>query len=292
MTDIAPAPTTRAVVLGGGGATGMAWLVGMIRGLSDAGIDLAGADLVVGTSAGSIVGSLLADGVSIDDMEQRVVTNDPTLTAEAMASLDMTEILTLFAAWETMPDATAESMRAIGAMAAQAKTISAPRFRELFDPNVADTWPKGDFVCTAVDADTGEFVVLRHDSNTSLADAVASSICVPGIFPPVEVNGRRLVDGGLRSGTNADLATGHHRVLVLAPIGSRSDGMDPAAARAADEEIRALTDSGSICTLIFPDDTANDIIGINRMDESIAVAVMTDGRRQGRLMADRLADRW
>ncbi len=291
MTDMTT-PTTRAVVLGGGGATGVAWLVGMIRGLADEGIDLGGADLVVGTSAGSIVGSLLADGVSIDEMEQRVITNDPTLTAEAMASLDFAEILSLFAAWETMPDTSAESMRAIGTMALQAKTLSVRRFRELFDPNVAPAWPKGEFVCTAVDADTGEFVVLRHDSDTSLADAIASSICVPGIFPPVEVNGRRLVDGGLRSGTNADLASGHHRVLVLAPIGSRTDGMDPAAARAAEDEIGALTSSGSVCTLIFPDDAANDIIGINRMDESIAQAVMIDARRQGRLAAVEITDRW
>jgi NTE family protein len=292
MTETPSPAVTRAVVLGGGGATGVAWLVGMIRGLADEGIDLTIADLVVGTSAGSIVGALLADGVSIDEMEERIRTNDPTLTIEAMGALDVTEVLTLFAAWESMPDTSADSMKSIGSMALAAKTISAPRFRELLSPQVATTWPKGEFVCTAVDADTGEFVALRHDSNISLVDAVASSICVPGIFPPVEVNGRRLVDGGLRSGTNADLARGHDRVLVLAPIGSRTDGMDPGAAQAADQEISALTTQGSLCTLIYPDDTANDIIGINRMDESIAVAVMTDGQRQGRLAASQLAGRW
>ena len=293
MTDTAVSPAARrALVLGGGGATGVAWLVGMIQGFADSGIDLRTADYVIGTSAGSIVGSLVANGADPDDMERQVLDTDPALTTEAMAALDFTEILALFAAWEAMPDASPASCQTIGAMALAAKTIPATRFRELLDPEIDAQWPKGAFACTAVDAVSGEFVVLNAAADVLLADAIASSICVPGIFPPVEVNGRHLVDGGLRSGTNADLAVGYDRVIVLAPIGSRLDGMDVAANRAALAEIAGLEAAGTVCTLLFPDDVTNDVIGIDRMNVAISAAVIAEGRRHGGVVAATLAGTW
>ena len=59
----------RAVVFGGGGVTGVAWTVGLLAGLADAGVDLTGADLVVGTSAGSVVGAQLANPVPLDEQD-------------------------------------------------------------------------------------------------------------------------------------------------------------------------------------------------------------------------------
>ena len=83
-----PARKTNAVVLGGGGATGVAWLAGVAHGLFDEGIDLRSTDLVVGTSAGSVVGSWLATGVSFDDLEARVLNDTGVLAAEAMSTID------------------------------------------------------------------------------------------------------------------------------------------------------------------------------------------------------------
>ena len=288
MTNLASsAAPRRALVLGGGGATGVAWLVGMIQGFADGGIDLRTASH---EELGNVPG--LANGADPADMEQQVLDTDPALTTEAMAALDFTEILSLFAAWEAMPDASPASCQTVGAMALAAKTMPAARFRELLDPAIDAQWPKGAFACTAVDADSGEFIVLNAATDVLLADAIASSICVPGIFPPVEVNGKRLVDGGLRSGTNADLAAGYDRVIVLAPIGSRSDGMDVGANRLALAEIEALESAGSVCTLVFPDDTANEVIGIDRMNSAISAAVIAEGRRHGAAAATTLAGTW
>jgi NTE family protein len=211
------------------------------------------------------------------------------LAAEAMASVDVMALMELFALWEKLPDASAASLALVGEAAKVAKTMDPARFRELLEPEVPDAWPSTKFLATAVDADTGEFVVLSAASGVSLVDAVASSICVPGIFPPVAVADRLLVDGGLRSGTSADLAAGYDTVIVLAPIGSRMDGMDPAAGRAAADEVRALEAAGASCTLLFPDDATNDVIGINRMDATISVNVMAAGRRQGRTLAASLS---
>lgn len=277
-----------AVVLGGGGATGVAWLAGVVHGLFDEGVDLRRTDLVVGTSAGSVVGSWLATGVPFEDLEARVLNDTGVLAAEAMSTIDVMAVMRVFTVWDKLPDATPASLALVGEEAKMAKTISLTRFRELIDPELPEAWPSTVFLATAVDADTGEFVVLSAASGVALADAVASSICVPGIFPPVPVDGRLLVDGGLRSGTSADLAAGYDTVIVLAPIGSRTDGMDPAAGRVAAAEIRELEAAGATCTLLFPDDAANDVIGINRMDATISVDVLAAGRRQGRALASRI----
>ena len=280
-----PARKTNAVVLGGGGATGVAWLAGVAHGLFDEGIDLRRTDLVVGTSAGSVVGSWLATGVSFEDLEARVLNDTGVLAAEAMSAIDAMAVMRVFTLWDKLPDATPASLALVGEEAKMATTISLTRFRELIDPELPEAWPSTPFLATAVDADTGEFVVLSAATGVALRDAVASSICVPGIFPPVPVDGRFLVDGGLRSGTSADLAAGYDTVVVLAPIGSRADGMDPVAGRMAAAEVRELEAAGATCTLLFPDDAANDVIGINRMDATISIDVLAAGRRQGRALA-------
>ncbi len=274
-----------AVVLGGGGATGVAWIAGVVHGLFDEGVDLRTTDLVVGTSAGSVVGSWLATGVPFEELEARVLNDTGVLAAEAMSTIDLLALLAVFEVWDKLPDATPASLALVGEQAKLAKTISLARFRELIDPELPPAWPSTRFLATAVDADSGEFVVLSGESGVPLADAVASSICVPGIFPPVPVGGRLLVDGGLRSGTNADLAAGYDTIVVLAPIGSRTDGMDPLAGRVAAAELRDLEAAGATCALLFPDDAANDVIGVNRMDATISAAILAAGRRQGRALA-------
>jgi NTE family protein len=69
----------------------------------------------------------------------------------------------------------------------------------------------------AIDAQTGELTVFTRDSGVELTDAVAASCAVPGVWPPVTIGGRRYMDGGMRSATNADLAAGCDVVLVITP---------------------------------------------------------------------------
>ena len=91
-------------------------------------------------------------------------------------------------------------------------------------------------MCTAVDAETGEFVTWSKDSGVPLVRAIASSCCVPGIFPPITINGRRYIDGGMKSATNAELAAGHDRVLVVSVTGGMERARRlPRAGRAREE---------------------------------------------------------
>ncbi len=113
--------TERAVVLGGGGVAGIAWSAGLLAGLADLGVRLDDADLVVGTSAGSVVGAWLATGVTPDEMYARQV--DPARqTAELTAPVDVAALWARFA--EVLADCPPEQVRArIGALALETETV-------------------------------------------------------------------------------------------------------------------------------------------------------------------------
>jgi NTE family protein len=141
---------------------------------------------------------------------------------------------------------------------------------------------------TAVDAESGELRAWSNEDGIDVRRAVASSCAVPGMFPCVEFNGRRYQDGGVRSGTNADLAAGYDNVLIIAPIGSRTDSIDPLLGRIARREAEALRATGSRVELLFTDDRSNEVMGINRMDSSKRGVMAEEGLGQGRDLAARL----
>jgi NTE family protein len=284
---------SRTLVLGGGGSTGVAWLVGVNAGFADAGIDLRTADRFIGTSAGSIIGSRLAAGQSADAMVGDVLNRmDSVIENAAMGALDLNELLAIMGEWETLPDNSPESCQRIAKMALDATVLDEATFLSLLGRETPTEWPAGNLVATAVDAESGERVLLDRSSGMTLLQAIACSICVPGIFPPVSVGGRRYVDGGLFSATHAEQAAGAEQVLVFAPIGSRPDGMDPNALAQLEGEVAELRAAGSSVTTLLPDAQANDVIGINRMDAALGDVVMAEGRRQGAALAASLVGTW
>ncbi len=215
-TSPAPAGPRTAVVLGGGGITGIAWELGVLARLLEAGIPLGDADLVVGTSAGSVVGTTLrlgGNGIADAYAEQLA----PAVAAPE-AALDGEDFMQRIG--QAIQGATsAEEARArLGALARQVPvTGSEPELvttmRERFGADAA--WPEGQLAICTVDATDGEFRVLTAASGVPLHVAVAASCSVPLVWPTVEVDGRPTMDGGIRSGTNADVADAAERVLVL-----------------------------------------------------------------------------
>ena len=77
-------------------------------------------------------------------------------------------------------------------------------------------------IVVAVDAHTGELAAFDRDSGVDLVDAVTASTALPGLTPTHSINGTRYINGGVRSGENADLASGYANVVVLSPLGGRS----------------------------------------------------------------------
>src|SRR5690349_12535570 len=209
---------SRALVLGGGGPVGVAWEIGLLAGLVAAGVDLTDADLVVGTSAGSVVGAQVASGRDIGEMYAAQLV---PASSEIPARLGMSTLLRW--GWTAVRYGDSPQGRArIGAMALAAPTVSEAERRAVIESRMpVREWPARRLLITAVDATSGGFVAFDRDSGVGVVDAVAASCAVPGVWPPVTIGERRYVDGGARSAANVDLATGYDRVVVVAPIEGR-----------------------------------------------------------------------
>lgn len=185
----------------------------------------------------------------------------------------------------------------IGAWALSAQTISEDAFIASFGRWLkelpADAWPQRRYACTAVDAADGSFVQWNNESGVGLARAVASSCSVPGVFPPITINGRRYIDGGMRSATNADLARGYDVVVVVAIA---SIAPDPAMAERfrliREAELETLRASGSRVELITPDPASVKAFGLNLMDAKRGPDVAQAGLAQGKADSNRMHSVW
>lgn len=278
---VAGQPPSRALVLGGGGATGIAWMGGVVEGLLERGIDVREADTVIGTSAGSVVGAYLCLDTA-DTAVQRITNGEPLRN---LGHIGGSELFTLLRGALVLDRAAGRAM--VGAIATSARTGPEQEFIEVIAGELIGTpWPAKRLLITAVDVDDGTSVVFTRDSGVPLARAMAASCSVPGIFPPVTINGRRYMDGGTRSVANVDLAAGHDRVLVLAPIpmSLRRSAAPAAQARALRSRSRTLT--------ILPDAATREVIGMKFLDMTRTQPALDAGRAQAERIAPRVARLW
>jgi NTE family protein len=275
-----------ALVLGGGGITGIAWEIGLVAGLADAGVDLSGADLVVGTSAGSVVAAQLTSGADLAALYERQL--EPA-SGEKAARLNRATLAQFGWAMLRSRGKDVEFRRRIGvlALAAEKAGVTPPeqeRIDVIGSRLVSTAWPERALVVTAVDAETGEFRTFDRDSGVPLVSAVAASCAVPGVYPPVTIDGRRYMDGGMRSAANADLAQGYDRLVVLAPI---PRGFGPMAS--VDAQVTGMV---SRVAVVSPDADSRTAIGRNVLDPAARAPSATAGRAQAASVAEQVAEVW
>jgi NTE family protein len=299
-TKRARAAGERALVLGGGGSAGNAWLIGVIAGLFDAGLDVTTADPTIGTSAGSTAAAqitsatptqLLADILAaVPQPRTAPVGSDGGRVPIRPAADHMERTSRIIAAAEDAAD----MRRRVGAAALEMDAASDGSGQTRWRATVAarlpsQRWPERTVLITAVDAYTGEPVVFDRHSGVDLVDAVAAS-CASGL--PYRIGGSRYIDGGYRSNAeNADLAAGYARVLVLSPFGGRSRtpvdwGMHLAT------QVDELRAGGSRVETIFPDSNSEHMFGANAMDLSLRPPAARAGYDQGRALAEQLTVFW
>ncbi|QMU75660.1 patatin-like phospholipase family protein [Streptacidiphilus sp. PB12-B1b] len=268
-----------ALVLGGGGLAGIAWTTGVLAGLAEAGADATGADFLLGTSAGATVAAQIGSGLPIAELYRRQVEPElqcAELTPSSEAVAAVMEQMVLLATTVADP---LERRRRMGALGLAADTVPEAARRAVIAGRLpVHDWPGRRLAVTAVQADSGEARVFDREAGVALVDAVAASCAVPGIWPPVTIGGARYVDGGARSGSNADLAAGYARVLVIAPWS------DPA----LDAEVAALAASGRV-ELIVPDEGALAAFGADPLAPGTRTPAGREGRRQGLAAAGRIA---
>ncbi|RFA13656.1 phospholipase [Subtercola boreus] len=213
----------RAIVLGGGGVAGIAWETGLLTGLLQHGIDLQAADVIVGTSAGSVVGVNLRAG-SLDDTFASLMADsdgdrpvaDPS--PAGAEDRDLSRTMKAIMAGIASTEGEAAARRTIGELAREDYQRSDDResLARIAPLLPSEQWPEGELRITAVDAETGHFTVFDRDSDAELASAVAASCAVPGVFKPITIGGHPYMDGGMRSSTNADVAADCASILVIA----------------------------------------------------------------------------
>jgi NTE family protein len=293
----------RALVLGGGGGAGNAWLIGVIAGLLDAGLDVTEADLIIGTSAGSTAAAQITSASPAQLLAAILAAAPPQRTGPAGSDggrapigpvADHMEITSrIFAAAEDAAD----MRRRMGAAALEMDAASDGSGQTRWRATVAarlpsQRWPERTMLITAVDALTGEPVVFDRHSGVDLVDAVAASTANGFGVPPYSIGDNQYIDGGYRrSSENADLAAGYRRVLVLSPLAGRSRapldwGMHLAAQA---DELRAR---GSRVETIFPDSDSRNAFGTNLMDPSTRPPAARAGYNQGRALAGQLTEFW
>lgn len=274
--------TKRALVLGGGGITGIAWEWGILAGLKAAGVDLTDTDLVIGTSAGSVVGTQVASGL---DPEERYQQQLAPLDGEIGASMGAGLLLRYGMAIVAGPSAPIKRRARIGKLAVRTAAVDeAARIAVIESRLPVREWPDTSLRITAVDVETGEFRAFDRDSGVPLVVAVAASCAVPGVWPPVTVDGRRYMDGGVRSGANADLAAGYEQIVVVAPL---PRGMGASAFA----EVAKLRESARV-ELVVPDDAARKSFGRNVLDPARRPFAARAGLAQSASVIDRVRSVW
>lgn len=214
MPDVSPTdPPRTALVLGGGGPVGISWLTGLSSGLRDAGIDLSSADRIIGTSAGAVVGAVLAGDGDLRRLLIPLPPNPIPVPREFGPLLEIARLLRTRGPEREQAIRRAAELAISTATGDQDAHIS--RIGSLI--GFAD-WPDHDLVVTSVDLTTGELRPWTRDGVASLVQAVASSTSVPGVFPPILIGGHHYIDGGVRSPINADLAADADTVVILEPL--------------------------------------------------------------------------
>ena len=270
-----------ALVLGGGGAAGQAWQIGVIAGLAEAGLDLTeAADLVVGTSSGSTTAAQVRSGIPAAELLASVL-SPPVQPAgqnrEQPPSLPMATVFERMRAIGAAATSAADLRRAMGAFGLESDSVLGPgagQRRAMAAARLPRAeWPDRPMIVVAVDAHTGELAAFDRDSGVDLVDA---STALPGLTPTHSINGTRYINGGVRSGENADLASGYANVVVLSPFGGRDRtpterGADPAGQfeglrRFPDadlaSQVEALRQQGSHVEVITPDAGSRAAMGL------------------------------
>jgi NTE family protein len=277
----------RALVLGGGGVAGIAWMTGLLFGLSENGVDLRNAELILGTSAGSAVAAQLGCPISLEELYRRQV--DPALQPREITP-DPRLLQALLQAFPATAGNRAELTRKVGQWALRAPTVTEAERRSVVAARLpAHAWPDRLLRITAVDTETGETRIFDRLSGTSLVDAVAASCAVPGVWPPVTIDGRRYMDGGVRSSDNADLAKGYARIVILSPNGLRADEIVAFPLRG---QIEILENASAQTYLVEPDDGSRIAIGINPLLPETRKPAAEAGRAQAQTIAKDLKHFW
>lgn len=308
ITPVAPAKNV-ALVLGGGGAAGNAWQIGIIAGLAEAGIDMTeAADLVIGTSSGATAAAHVRSGIPPAKLLASILSESGQPVGQnrrLSPSLPMGTLFERMRAIGAAATSAADLQRAMGAFGLESDPALGPTAGEQRRAVVAarlphPEWPDRPMIVVAVNAHTGELATFDRDSGVDLVDAVTAGTALPGLVPTHNINGTHYINGGVRSAENADLAAGYANVVVLAPFGRRSktpppgqfEGLRRFPGADLEGQVEGIRKQGSRVEVITPDADSQAAMGANQMDPATRIPAARAGFAQGRALAEQLTEFW
>jgi NTE family protein len=289
------------LVLGAGGVVGASWLIGALDALeSQTGVSPGDAEVVVGTSAGSVIGSLVAAGIppallaayasgeplqGFADLEDALAEHVDAIERESPERFRLQLALPPIGpgswrmALSTLRHPTRHSPTALLGGWIPRGVFSTRPILSLVDRLVGEEWPERLRV-VACDYRSGKRVVFGSDiaPGARPADAVAASCAIPGFYHPVSIGGRRYVDGGVCSVSNLDLLTREEVDVAIClnpsssaargaggPIGQVAGAIRGAAHRRLEAESRKLRAAGIEVVTIEPSAADLAVMGHNLM---------------------------
>jgi NTE family protein len=289
------------LVLGVGGVLGEAWMWGYLGGAHSATAeDFRQAKQLIGTSAGSIVAARLTAGEDPRRAEERAHWDgqaEPERRPGTLrAAVERASRVSL-GAFSPLAAPALTAATPGGALARAALLARVPSGRIELDElrarvSASGVGFDGRLRLVAVDRGSGRRVVFGDDGapDASVADAVAASCAVPGLFAPVAIGNREYVDGGVWSPTNLDLARAGSgdRVLCLVPTAAMGTGPSLALRGlatgwrlATSVEAAAARRRGASIEIVAPDSVASAAIGTDLMNPARRARVLAEGFRQG-----------
>lgn len=295
------AGASRAIAFGGGGEWFVAWMLGYALGMRDAGVNLGLADVTIGTSAGSVVGTAVkSEHLWRLPHEIELLGKHPALAERVLAiqqggPSQQRAIAAIAAANDTEP----ATIQQIGRAAMAAHNADPAKYaKSLHTMLGSKEWPTGHHT-TAVDCYTGEPLIVTKDDGIPIEVACAASSSVAGVSGPVWLGDRLCMDGGIStSSTHADALVGAKAVLILCMFDFEANppksspgafGMaERIAPGTAQREARLLEQAGAKVHVAV----ANPDPSTNFMDAAEMLAGMNAGRERGTADAAAFASIW
>jgi NTE family protein len=253
----------------------------MLKGLRDAGIDLTQADLIVGTSAGAIVGTRILAGRPLDEFYDAQLAA-PTRASSAESPRIDREYFQETSRLYRRPETSQAQRIEVGQRAVAAtQVIPEEEWVEYMAASLGvPDWPSARLEITAVDVFDGTTRLINQTQGVPIERAVAASTALPGRDAPITIGDQRYMDGGV-GGTHLDAAASYRLVVALTPAGP-----------ATEREIEQLRGQGSQVMIVAPDAESRAALGPNSLDVTRRRVSAEAGLRQAATVAADLNNSW